>query len=48
VEAPSQFELIVNAVDKILPPLHRPAKAAEGKVRIEMKAMRKVKKNFFK
>ena len=46
-EAPSQFELIVNAVDKILPPLHRPAKADEGKIRIGIKAKPKVK-NFFK
>ena len=47
VEAPSQFELIVNAVDKILPPLHRPAKADEGKIRIGIEAMAEVK-NFFK
>ncbi len=47
VEAPSQFELIVNDVDKTLPPLHRAAKVVLGKIRIEIKARGKVK-NFFK
>ena len=45
-EAPSQFELIVNAVDKILPPLHSAAKVVLGKIRIEIKA--RGIKNFFK
>ncbi len=48
MDAPSQFELIVNAVDKILPPLQSPAKDDEGKIRIEMKAKRKVKSVFKK
>ncbi len=48
MDAPSQFELIVSAVDKILPPLQSPAKEDEGKIRIEMKVKRKVKSDFTK